>query len=87
MNRCKAPKIPPLLNNNGFLFDAKQKANEFNKYFSSQCKPLANGSTLPSLNYLTDKRFNHIHFNSEDILVPIRTLNKNKSSGPDGISA
>ena len=87
MNRCKAPKISLVLNSNGFIFDAKEKANEFNEYFSSQCKPLANDSTLPCLHHLTNGRLNHIPFTAEGILVLIRTLNKNKSCGPDGISA
>ena len=81
----KGKRIPKLRGR--FLFDTKDKANEFNKYFSNQCKPLANDSTLPNLSYVTDKRLNYIPFNNEDILVLIRSLDKNKSSGPDGISA
>ena len=87
MNRCKAPKIPPLLGNDGFLFNAKEKAEEFIKYFSKQCKPLVNDSSLPDFNYLTDERLDDIPFHNEDIIVLIRRLNKNKSSGPDEISA
>ena len=61
MNRCKAPKIPPLLNGDGFLFNAKEKAQAFIKYFSEQCKPLANDSTLPDFDYITDKMLDNIH--------------------------
>ena len=73
--------------NDGFLFHAKEKAEEFIKYFSEQSKLLANDSTLPDFNFLTDKRLDNVPFNDEDILVLIRSLNKNKSSGPDKISA
>ena len=87
MNRCKAPKIPPLLNDDGFLFNAKEKTQDIFKYFSEQCKSLANDSILPDFDYITDKRLNTIPFNNDDILVRIRSLNKNKSSEPDEISA
>ena len=87
MNRCKTPKIPPLLVNNSFLVNAKEKACEFIRYFSNQCVPLENDSTLPELNHFTDQRLNHIPFSDADIIPLIRGLNKIKSSGPDGILA
>ena len=87
MNKCKSPKIPPILINNIFVLNAKEKANEFIKYFSAQCTPLVNDSTLPNLSYHTEQRLNHLEFTREDILSLIRNLNKNKSCGYDGISA
>ena len=87
MNKCKSPKIPPILINNIFVLNAKEKANEFIKYFSAQCTPLVNDSTLPNLSYHTEQRLNHLEFTREDILSLIRNLNKNKSCGHDGISA
>ena len=54
MNKCLAPKIPPILVNNKFIVNAKEKATEFIKYFSLQCTPLVNNSTLPDLHYLTE---------------------------------
>ena len=66
MNKYKSPKIPPLLINNIFVLNAKEKANEFIKYFSAQCTPLVNDSSL---------RLNHIPFTREEILSLIRNLN------------
>ena len=49
MNKCRAPKIPPLLVNNLFILNCREKARFFNDYFSQQCKPLINNSVLPIL--------------------------------------
>ena len=87
MNKCKAPKIPPLLVNDKFIVNCQEKANEFIKYFSMQCKPLQTGSTLPTLNYLTENRLDNIPFTTDDILSLLRSLNVNKATGSDGISA
>ena len=86
MNKCKAPKIPPLIINNRFLIDAKEKANEYIKYFSRQCTPLNNNSSLPHLSHLTEERLSHIPVTNNDILALIRSISKNKSSGPDELS-
>ena len=40
MNKCKAPEIPPLLVNNKYIINCKEKAELFAKYFSNQCKVL-----------------------------------------------
>ena len=53
MNKCRAPKIPPLLVNNLFLLNCKEKAKYFNDFFSRQCKPIVNSSVLPVLNFCT----------------------------------
>ena len=87
MNKCRAPKIPPLLVNDKFLINAKEKATAFINYFSLQCTLLVNNSTLPDLHYLTENEISDIRITSEDILPLIRGLNKNKSGGSDGISA
>ena len=58
MNKCKASKIPPILINNTFVVNCKEKANEFISYFYDQCKPLINDSSLPNLYYVTDERLN-----------------------------
>ena len=86
MNKCRAPKIPPLLIN-VFILDCKEKAKHFNDFFSKQCKPIINNSTLPHLSFLTDKRFDHITIQSDKILSLIRNLNPNKATGSDGMSA
>ena len=47
MNKCRAPKIPPLLVDNLFIQNCSEKARYFNNYFSQQCKPVINNSVLP----------------------------------------
>ena len=86
MNKCRAPKIPPLLVNDVFILDCKEKVKLFNDFFSKQCKPVINNSTLPHFNFLTDKRFDHVNIQSDEILSLIRNLNPNKATGSDGIS-
>ena len=82
MNKCKPPKIPPILINNTFVVNCKEKANEFISYFSDQCKPLINNSSLPNLYYITNERLNHLPFTTDDILSQIRSLNIHKSVDP-----
>ena len=86
LNKCRAPKIPPLLNTNVFVLDCKQKAKLFNDFFAEQCKVILNNSTLPDFHYLTDKRISNTAINREDILSLIRNINPKKANGPDGIS-
>ena len=38
MNKCRAPKIPPLLINNVFIMNCREKAKIFNDFFSNQCR-------------------------------------------------
>jgi len=86
LNKCRAPKIPPLLVNNKLIINCKEKAKYFNDFFSNQCKPIINDSTLPNFSFLTNKRLSHIAINNEEILSLIRNLNPNKSAGSDEIS-
>ena len=80
INKCKAPKIPPILKNSRFIINCKAKADEFITYFSQQCKPLINDSVLPHFSYPTDKRLVSIPFTSDDIIAQIRSLNPAKSN-------
>ena len=86
MNKCRAPKVPPILVNNLFILNCREKARHFNDFFSQQCKPIINSSVLPALNFLTDKRIDHITIQSNEIMSLIRNLNPNKATGSDGIS-
>ena len=86
MNKCRAPKIPPLLVNNLFILNCKEKSELFNDFFSRQCKPIINSSVLPTLNYLTDKRIENVIIHKDEITSLIRKLNPNKATGSDGIS-
>ena len=47
-NDSKIPLIPPLLVNNKIVSDFTEKANLFNDFFATQCKPLSYNSVLPS---------------------------------------
>ena len=87
MNKCKAPKIPPLLVDNKYIINCKEKAEKFALYFSNQCKVIVSDSSLPNLTYLTDARIDNIPFTEDDILTLIRYLQPGKANGPDGISA
>ena len=86
MNKCRAPRIPPILSNNIFILDCKEKAKLFNDFFSKQCKLISNSSTLPNFHYHTGKRLDSINIQNNEILSLIRNINPNKASGPDGIS-
>jgi len=86
MNKCKAPKIPPLLVNNSFVLNYREKAKLFTDFFSQQCKPVINDSVLPNFSYLTNEKIEQIPIENEDIISLIRKLNPNKASGSDGIS-
>ena len=87
MNKCKAPKIPPIIINNEFVINCKNKALKFAEYFSQQCRPIINDSMLPNFNYITDSRLDIIRVTSNEILSLIRKLNEGKATGPDQISA
>ena len=86
MNKCRAPKIPPIISNNQFVIDCREKAILFNDFFSDQCKTIINSSTLPSFYYHTDKRIDTVIVQTGEILQLIRNINPNKASGSDGIS-
>ena len=86
LNRCRAPKMPPLFINNQFILDCKEKAKYFNDFFSQQCKPIVNNSVLPNLTLLTDQKIENISIGNCDIISLIRNINPNKASGSDGIS-
>ena len=89
MSKCRAPNIAPILLNNKFILDCKEKAKVFIKFFSNQCKPItpiSNDNILPVFQYVTDKRINNIKIISDEILNLIRKLNPKKACGPDQIS-
>ena len=85
VNGKKIPIIPPLLVND-FITNFLEKANLFNEFFSKQCQPLQNNSTLPKSNtYHTENRLNDITFENEKLLKIIQSLDANKARGYDGI--
>ena len=86
MNKCRAPKIPPILVNNIFILNCSEKAKLFNHFFSKQCMTNITSSILPPLNLLTHKQIDHISIQSDEIISLIRNLNPYKTTGSDGIS-
>ena len=83
----KNPIIPSLLVNDKLVTNFLEKANLFNEFFSKQCQPLQNNSTLPKSNtYHTENRLNDITFDKEKLLKIIQSLDANKAHGYDGVS-
>ena len=63
-----------------------EKAKLFNEFFSKNCQPLQNNSTLPkSYTYHTENRLNDITFDNEKLLKVMQSLDANKVHGYDGI--
>ena len=81
MDKCRAREIPPLLINNQFILDCKEKVKLFNDFFSKQWKRV-----LPNLTFLTGKRIYQINIGNDDFVSLIRNINPNKATGSDGIS-
>ena len=78
--------MPPIIENEKYISNFKEKADVFNKYFSLQCRPLNNGSTLPNFTPLTASKLEKIHFDPKNIVSIINKLNSKKDNGQDGIS-
>ena len=68
MNKCRAPKIPPLFVNNVFIMFSRTKAIYFNdEFFSKQCRPIINNTVLPILSSLTNNRIDHVTIENAEI--------------------
>ena len=81
------PLIPPLLHENLFITDFKEKAELFNSSFSKQCSLIRNDSELPtSLTFYTNNRLSTGSFSHETVCKIIQNLNPNKAHGHDNIS-
>ena len=73
--------------NGKIITDFNEKANLFNKYFSSQCNPLPNDSKLPeNQTYITETKLSSFNIEDEDIYKIIKTLDINKAHGHDEVS-
>ena len=86
LNKCKTPRIPPLLVGDQLVVNCKEKAKIFNNYFLEQCKPILNNSILPPFNLLTNSTLESVLINQKTILDIINNINVNKAHGPDNIS-
>ena len=62
INKCIAPKIPPLFVNNLFIMNCREKARYFNDY-------------VPILRFLTNKRIDHVSIENVEIISLIRKIN------------
>ena len=87
LNNKKIPCIPPLLHDDKFITNFKEKADIFNEFFAKQCSLINTNSSLPSvLSKKTHKLLSTIHFTSNYILKIIENLDPNKAHGQDMIS-
>ena len=48
LNNKKIPCIPPLLHQDEFIIDFKEKAEMFNNFFADQCSIMRNKNELPA---------------------------------------
>ena len=86
-NGRKIPTILPLTVNEKNVTNVKEKANLFNKYFSSQCNPLPNDSKIPENQiYITETKLSSCDIEDEFIYKIINTLDINKTRGHDEVS-
>ena len=86
LNKCKAPRIPPLLIADKFVTSCKEKAFYFNNFFVAQCQPFRNNSTLPDTNYLTNAKSDIFEVTNENLKNILIGLKANKAHGHDDIS-
>ena len=77
--------LPPLLVDGEIISNFSQNAAIFNKYFASQCTPLQNSSSLPTLRLRTDQTLSSLK-SDDDIFAIIENFNSNKSYGWDDLS-
>ena len=80
-DKRRIPLISPLLINDNFVTDFKEKANLLNEFFCKQCTPVANDSTLPPLLETPNETLSSLEIIASDIGKIIKTLNVNKGHG------
>ena len=86
LNKCRIPRIPPIISYSKLLINSVEKAQCFNKFFLPHCKTNVNNSILPALSYLADSRLGTIKITENEIKSIIMSLNPNKTYGCDNIS-
>ena len=86
LNKCKIPRIPPLIVLDVIITDCKEKVELFNNYFLEQCKPILNTSILPVFSLITNSSLDSIIITENMIIDIIKRINVNKAHGPDDIS-
>ena len=87
LNNKKVPCIPPLLHENKFITNFKEKAKLFNTFFANQCTLLNNSSILPNkLAKLTNKSLDTFNFSTDDVSKITNNLDPNKTHDHDMLS-
>ena len=87
LNNQKILLIPPLVHENCFITDSKEKVELLNSFFSNQSSLLNNCSKLPTNpRYVTGKRLSSINVTADDIEKINVSFNSNKAHGHDNIS-
>ena len=90
INGNKVPVIPPLIVNNTFITDIKEKCSLFNSFFDEPCTLMNTDSLLPNQDLVTNLVLDNIFFSDfelqKQISMHIRKLNINKAHGFDGIT-
>ena len=74
LNKCKIPRIPPLLISDKFVTSCKEKASLFNNFFVAQCQPIPNASVLPNFHLLTTAKLDTLEISNEQILNILNNL-------------
>ena len=79
--------VPPLNVGNKLVADFKEKDRLFNEFFVSKCTTITNDSSLPRLvAHNSESSLSTIHFNNDDIVKIIRSLDISKAHGHDNMS-
>ena len=87
LNGKKIPCVPPLVLENTFVTNFKEKAELFNTLFANQCNLLNNSSVLlNTLAELTNESLDSVNFSSAGISKITNNLNPNKAHGHEILS-
>lgn len=78
LNKSISTVIPPILCENVFVTDIKEKCILFNNYFKDQCTMLNNASVLPQFTKKTNLSIKNIHISPNKVLELLLKLNVNK---------
>ena len=85
-NKKCVTNIPPIIVNDCYISNCKQKADIFNDFFASQCNIIENSSVLPEFMPKTMASLSIIGIIRDAIINIISNMNSNKAHGFDGIS-
>ena len=79
--------IPPILHNNKYVTDFKEKSELFNSFFANQCSLIPNKSILTyEIMLLREHTLTSCHFYETENLQIINSQDSNEAHGRDMIS-